>query len=80
MTGEVLIESGYEEICKYHDRISYEKEVSKEPLKIYKVRYIDGEWEYMLIEKKERYWSHKEINGLSYPYTIEEIEEILWKM
>lgn len=91
MTEKVLLESGYKEypvpVYKECDKF-YQKTLSKNPTKIINVMYydtfdkngaIDYKYEYEYVEEREDYWYSTNIWALDkdYPYTIEEIENIL---
>lgn len=89
MTEQVLLNSGYKYFKYEHHRNCdryYEKKINDK--KCFSVYYydkfkgngaLDYDFEYRLYEEKENYVKTTHIYGLDkdYPYTIEEIENIL---
>lgn len=91
MSEEVLLNSGYIKCpppaFKKSDRY-YHKKLSENPTKFIAVYYydtfkengaLDYSFEYEYVEERENYWYKTYIWALDkdYPYTIEEIEDIL---
>ena len=92
MNKEVLLNSGYEEcdiaLAMEECDAFYQKIISKKPFKCFNIYYydkfkdnglLDYAYEYEYMEERENYWYKSCIWSMDkdYPYTIEEIEDIL---
>ena len=93
MSEEVILNSGYKYIPNCHERQCdrfYQKKLNKEDenTKCFNVYYydkfelngaLDYDFEYEYIEDRGHYWYKSYIWGIEkdFPYTIEEIENIL---